>query len=209
MEKPNCPQLYPGCEDCPYIRKHWDRNLAQCPYYLGIDTYTLEQHHDHETMGQMFDNHKRTMRRREAIRELNLQRTSNPMSKRVPLEMQLRIPSLFDPSYHEQGLCEVTLTDVKVNYDGDIQFIEGQLHPFGVNVQAKYIRTPVYGKAVGKARSIMHASWVKAGTPGHIPVPKELILVLNADDQIVDIKCPVCRDTPCECSPETKQHKNE
>ena len=127
------------------------------------------------------------------------------MSKRIPLEMQLRIPSLFDPSdYHELGLCEVTLTDVKVNYDGDIQFIEGQLHPFGVNVEPKYIRQPVYGKAVGKARSIMHASWVKVGTPGHIPVPNEVILVLNADDQIVDIKCPVCHDKPCECHVDRK-----
>ena len=186
MAKPNCPQLYPGCADCPYIRKHWDRNLAQCPYYLGIDTYTLEQHHDHETIGQMFDNHKRTMRRHDAIRELIR-------------ELPVHIPSRFDNRYHERGLCEVTLTDVKLNYDGNIQLIEGQLHPFGVNVEAKYIRSPVYGKAVGKAQSIMHASWIKPGTAGHIPVPKELILVLNSDNQIVDIKCPVCRDKPCEC----------
>ena len=122
------------------------------------------------------------------------------MNKRIPLETQLRIPSLFDPDdYHELGRCEVTLTDVKLNYDGDIQYIEGQLHPFGVNVEPKYIRAPVYGKAVSKARSIMHASWVTPGTPGHIPVPKELILILNSDDQIVDIKCPMCHDNPCDC----------
>ena len=115
------------------------------------------------------------------------------------------IPALFDHRYHEQGLCEVTLTDVKLNYDADIQYIEGNLMPFGVNVEAKFIREPVYGKAVSKARSIMHASWIKPGTPGHIPVPKELILVLNSDNQIVDIKCPVCHNKPCECHLESKQ----
>lgn len=127
------------------------------------------------------------------------------MKKRLPLEIQLRIPATFDPdAYHEKGLCEVTLINVKLNYDGDIQFIEGDLMPFGVNVEAKHIVAPVYGKAVSKARSIMHASWVKPDTPGHIPVPKEVILVLNSDDQIVDIKCPVCRDKSCECHLERK-----
>ena len=117
----------------------------------------------------------------------------------------MNIPALFDHRYHMQGLCEVTLTDVKLNYDADIQYIEGNLMPFGVNVEAKFIREPVYGKAVSKARSIMHASWIKPGTPGHIPVPKELILVLNSDNQIVDIKCPVCHNKPCECHLESKQ----
>lgn len=53
-ERRTCPQQYPGCKDCPYIRKHWDRNLGQCPYYLGIEDFTLEQHHRHETISQMF-----------------------------------------------------------------------------------------------------------------------------------------------------------
>ena len=45
------------------------------------------------------------------------------------------IPTLFDPaSYHENGLREVTLTDVGVNFDSDVQFIEGNILPndFGI-----------------------------------------------------------------------------
>ena len=70
MKKPNCPQLYPGCDGCPYLRKGVDRHLANCPYYLGIDNYTLEQHHNHETIGQMFQEHARTMKRHQAVRDI-------------------------------------------------------------------------------------------------------------------------------------------
>ena len=109
------------------------------------------------------------------------------------------IPALFDPSFHENGLREVTLTDVGVNFDGDVQFIEGNILPNAVGIEPAFIRTPVFGKAVGKARDMMYTSWIKAGTPGHIAVPSEVILVVNSDDQIVDIQCVTCRDTPCGC----------
>lgn len=57
IKKRKCLKLYPGCSDCPYLGKN--KNKTRCPYYLGIDNFTAEQHHEHETIGQRFQQLKK------------------------------------------------------------------------------------------------------------------------------------------------------
>lgn len=48
-----CKKLYPGCEGCPFLSP--GKSLARCPFYLGIDSYSLEEHDAHEKTAQMFE----------------------------------------------------------------------------------------------------------------------------------------------------------
>ena len=110
----------------------------------------------------------------------------------------MNIPALFDHSYHMKSLCEVLLTQVSINYDADIVYIEGQIEPNNVNIDPQFIRTPIYGPASAKAMEILLRSWIKWDTPGYEPIPKSIIAILNSDNQIVDLKCSVCKG-PCDC----------
>ena len=69
-EKRTCLKLYPGCDDCPYIGKGWDRTPTTCPYYLGLDGLTPEQSREYEKIRKLFTDHKRTMQRYEDVRSL-------------------------------------------------------------------------------------------------------------------------------------------
>ena len=66
----HCLKLFPGCDDCPYIGKGWDRTPTTCPYYLGLDELTPEQRREYEKVSKLFAAHKRTMQRLESIRDL-------------------------------------------------------------------------------------------------------------------------------------------